>query len=198
MSASRAELPRLILASASPRRRELLARLGLAFEVRPVDADETPRPGEPPEALVLRLALAKARAAARAGELALGADTVVAIEHEVLGKPVDAEDARRMLRALSGRPHDVWTGVALVAAGPAGASREQVHAERTAVTFRRLTEDEIAAYVESREPLDKAGAYAIQGGAAAFVERVDGDYDNVVGLPLAALRRLLDERRTTD
>lgn len=194
MSATHPTPPRLVLASASPRRRELLARLGVDFEVRPVDADETPLPGEAPEPLVRRLALAKARAAARPGELALGADTVVAIENQLLGKPADEADARRMLRALSGRTHDVWTGVALFAPGKEGGTRELAHVERTRVTFRELSEAEIVDYVASGEPLDKAGAYAIQGGAAPFVERVDGDYDNVVGLPLATVRQLLAER----
>jgi septum formation protein len=183
-----------VLASASPRRRELLSRLGLEFEVRAVDTDETPRPGETPEALVLRLALAKARAAARPGELALGADTVVAADGALLGKPADDEDARRMLAALSGRSHEVWTGVALVevpAAAGTGRLRERARACRTEVVFRALSESEIDAYVASGEPRDKAGAYAIQGGAANFVARVDGDYTNVVGLPLPLVEELL-------
>lgn len=187
------DLPRLVLASSSPRRRELLAELGLPFEVRPSDADETPRPGEGPEALVLRLARAKAARVARPGELVLGADTVVAIDGEILGKPIDGADATRMLRALSGRPHEVWTGVALHRTTGTTASEPTAlaYARRTLVTFRELSESELTAYVASGEPRDRAGAYAIQGGAAGFVERMEGDWDNVVGLPLAAVRDLL-------
>jgi septum formation protein len=185
---------RLVLASASPRRRDLLSRLGLDFEVRPVDADETPRAGEPPEALALRLARAKAAAAARPGEIVIGADTVVAVDGELLGKPGDAAEAELMLRRLSGRRHEVWTGVAVLRCLPSGESGHEIaRACRTEVSFRGLGEQEIAAYAATAEPLDKAGAYAIQGGAAGFVERVDGDYDNVVGLPLALVRRLLEE-----
>jgi septum formation protein len=187
---------RLVLASASPRRRELLARLGLEFEVRPADADETPLAGETPEAMVLRLALAKARAAARPGEAALGADTVVAVDGVLLGKPADDADARRMLAALSGRAHEVWTGVAVVEvpSGAGGRRRERARACRTEVVFRSLSAAEIDAYVASGEPRDKAGAYAIQGGAAAFVARVEGDFTNVVGLPLPLVEELLGRR----
>jgi septum formation protein len=185
--------PRLVLASASPRRRELLARLGCAFEIRAPEVDETPRAGEKPAELVARLALAKARAVVGAGELALGADTVVALGDELLGKPRDAADARSMLRALSGRSHDVWTGVALVARDGDGVGCERGALRRTEVVFRTLAESEIADYVASGEPLDRAGAYAIQGGAARFVARYEGDFDNVVGLPLAAVRELLGE-----
>jgi septum formation protein len=184
---------RVVLASASPRRRELLARLGLAFEVRPADVDETPRPGETPERLARRLALEKARAVVLdepPGTRVIGADTVVAVAGELLGKPADAAEARRMLARLSGREHEVWTGVAVLVAD----GQEQVDVGRTAVRFRPLGPDEIAAYVASGEPLDKAGGYAIQGGAAEFVESVDGDYDNVVGLPLALLAELLSRR----
>jgi septum formation protein len=189
---------RLVLASASPRRRELLARLGFAFEVRPTDVEETPFALEGPEAMVLRLALAKARAAARPGEIVLGADTVVAAGGEILGKPRDDEEAREMLHRLAGRSHEVWTGVALVAATGRGEApaRERARACRTEVVFRALSEREIADYVATGEPRDKAGAYAIQGGAAAFVERVEGDFTNVVGLPLALVQDLLAELRT--
>ena len=180
--------PRLVLASASPRRRELLARLHAGFVVRAAEVDETPRAGEAPEAMVLRLALEKARAAAREDEIVLGADTVVAVDGEILGKPGDDATALAMLRRLSGRSHEVWTGVALVAAG-----RELVRACRTEVLFRRLGEQEMAAYVATGEPRDKAGAYGIQGGAAAFVERVEGDFTNVVGLPLPLVAELLAE-----
>lgn len=188
--------PRLVLASSSPRRRELLARLGLEFEVRAADLDETPAPDETPRALVRRLALAKARTACRPGETALGADTIVALGGEPLGKPSDAADATRMLSRLSGRSHEVWTGVALVARDgrePRGTPVERVVEGRTEVVFRMISDAEIAAYVASGEPLDRAGAYAIQGGAAPFVERIVGDYDNVVGLPLELVRTLLGE-----
>ncbi len=159
-----------------------------------MDADETPRAGEPPERLALRLARAKAIAAARTGEIVIGADTVVAVDGELLGKPADAAEAERMLHRLSGRRHDVWTGVAVVRSGaPGTVARELARACRTEVTFRRLGAKEIAAYAAGREPLDKAGAYAIQGGAAAFVDHVDGDYDNVVGLPLTLVGQLLAE-----
>ena len=210
MSAASARLPdgvRLVLASGSPRRRELLARLGLDFEVRAADVDETPLPGEPARALVLRLALAKARKLCRPGELVLGADTIVALDEEPLGKPVGTSDAIRMLSRLSNRSHTVWTGVALVALVAPGAPGardgsgfESAEACRTEVAFRALDDGEIAAYVASGEPLDRAGAYAIQGGAASFVARVEGDYDNVVGLPLrlvgALLARAAISRRT--
>jgi len=182
----------LVLASASPRRRELLGRLGLRFEVRGVDLDETPLPGEAPRPLVERLALAKARAAVRPGELAIGADTVVALGMEPLGKPADAGEASEMLRRLSGRTHEVWTGVALVDRRSPGCG-ETVDAVLTQVRFRVLGDEEIERYAASGEPLDKAGAYAIQGGAAGFVENLDGDFENVVGLPLARLREMLDE-----
>jgi septum formation protein len=185
-------LPRLVLASASPRRRRLLAELGLPFEARATDADETPVPGEAPRDLVVRLALAKARATARPGELTLGADTEVAVDGRVLGKPADADDARRMLRLLSGRAHEVWSGVALVRAASNGAAaREWTGARLSRVSFRELADSEIDAYVASGDPFDKAGAYAIQGGAAGFVAELDGDVDNVVGLPLALVRELL-------
>jgi septum formation protein len=182
--------PRLILASASPRRRELLARLGLPFEARAMAADETPRPGESPVDLVARLALVKARAVDAPGALVVGADTVVALDGEILGKPLDAADAARMLRALSGRAHEVWTGVAVVRDGAEPLTLETTC--RTRVVFRELDAREIDDYVASGEPLDKAGAYAIQGGAARFVERCEGDYENVVGLPLAATAALLE------
>ncbi|HEX9801397.1 MAG TPA: Maf family protein [Thermoanaerobaculia bacterium] len=183
--------PRLVLASSSPRRRELLARLGVEFEARATDADERPLAGEAPADLVRRLALAKARAAARPGEAALGADTVVALGGEILGKPADDADARRMLRRLSGRAHEVWSGVAIVFGADAGAGRETVQVVRSDVRFRTLSDAEIADYVAGGEPRDKAGAYAVQGGAAGFVAALAGERSNVVGLPLAATARLL-------
>ena len=186
-------MSRLLLASGSPRRRALLGRLGLPFEVRATSADETPRPEESPRALVERLALEKARLVAEAGAVALGADTVVAVDGDILGKPADDADARRMLESLSGREHEVWTGVALVAVDTAGARRESVRAERSIVAFRALTAEEIAIYIASGEPHDKAGAYAIQGGAAGFVAALRGEETNVVGLPLPLVAAMLDE-----
>lgn len=182
--------PTLVLASGSPRRRELLAELGLEFLVRPVPADETPVHGETPEQLVRRLALAKARAAVRTDEVALGADTVVALDDEILGKPADDDEARRMLGRLSGREHDVWTGVAVVA-DERGTRSESSAVERSRVRFRHLERAEIDAYVASGEPHDKAGAYAVQGGASAFVDQLRGSWSNVVGLPWMATARLL-------
>jgi septum formation protein len=168
-----------------------LARLGVDFEVRPPECDERPLAGEAPAELVRRLALAKAHAAVRPGEAALGADTVVALGGEILGKPSDDADARRMLRRLADRIHQVWSGVALVAAADDGARREAVEVACTDVRFRALTDAEIAAYVAGGEPHDKAGAYAVQGSAARFVAALDGERSNVVGLPLAATTRLL-------
>jgi septum formation protein len=178
--------PRLVLASRSPRRRELLGHLGVPLEVRPADADETVRPGEDARAYVLRVARAKARAVP--GELVLGADTAVVLDGEVLGKPEDAADARRMLRALSGAVHEVLTAVCLRRADPALELEEIVS---TQVRFARLGSGEIDWYVGTGEPLDKAGAYAIQGVGAAFVLSVHGSVSNVVGLPLAETAALL-------
>jgi septum formation protein len=177
----------LVLASASPRRRELLARLGLRFDVRPADIDETPHPGESPDAYVLRLAQEKAAAVAGdEGELVLAADTTVVCDGEILGKPVDDEDARRMLRLLSGREHEVLTGIAL----REGGGRAVAHVESTRVRMAALSEDEIAWYVATGEPLDKAGAYAVQGLSSLFVDAVIGNHSNVVGLPIPAVYRL--------
>jgi septum formation protein len=188
-----AGVPRLLLASASPRRRELLALLDRPFEVVAADVDETPRPGEPPESLVERLALAKAAAGRRiAGsspaDIAIGADTVVVVDGEVVGKPTDQADATAILRRLSGRDHEVLTGLAVVAGTDA---RSTVVA--TTVTFVAMTDAAIAAYVATGEPADKAGAYGIQGRGGRFVAAVDGSYHNVVGLPLAQLADLLGE-----
>jgi len=182
----------LILASASTRRHELLSRLGIDFEVRPAAIDESPQPGESAEALATRLALAKARAVneSHPGCRVLGADTVVAREETILDKPADAEQARRRLAALSGREHRVVTALALV-------EGEEV-AQAVVVTrlwFRTLGAEEIALYANRPEPLDAAGAYAVQGGAAAFVSRLSGSYTNVVGLPLAAVESLLHRAR---
>jgi septum formation protein len=178
---------RLVLASASPRRAELLSAAGFSFVIQSVEIDETPRPDEDAPALVLRLASAKAGAVPQAaGEVILGADTVVVVEGEILGKPVDDEDAAKMLRRLSGRSHEVVTGLAV-----RHGSSLVTAIERTRVHVAALRRDEIAWYVQSGEPRDKAGAYGIQGLASRFIERIDGSYTNVVGLPVATVRRVL-------
>ncbi len=178
----------LILASASPRRRELLASLDLDFTVRPASVDETPNPGERPRDLVRRLAREKAEAGARNGEWTLAADTIVVIEGEVLGKPADRTEARAMLKRLQGRWHLVLTGVAL--RPPDG---DTLHAvESTRVLFAELTPEQIDWYAETGEPDDKAGAYAVQGLGALFVSEIDGNYSNVVGLPLPTVRQLFE------
>ena len=180
---------RFILASASPRRADLLRQLGLPFDVIPSEIPEVLPPG-PVKDAVTALALAKARAVARrAGPaVVLGADTAVVLAGEVFGKPESPDDARRMLRALRGREHEVITGVALVEA-PSG--REETAAVVSRVLMREYSEAEIEAYVGSGEPFDKAGAYAVQAAGGALVATVDGCYSNVVGLPLTTTRRLL-------
>lgn len=180
--------PQFVLASSSPRRSELLAAAGFAFEVAHADIDETPLAHEPADRYVVRLAEGKARAvAARFPDRAvLGADTTVVVDGDILGKPADAADAAAMLRRLQGRGHEVLTGIALVAHG-----RAQVALEATQVSFGPMTDAEIAAYVATGEPMDKAGAYGIQGWAARHVTRVEGSYSNVVGLPVAVVYRLL-------
>ena len=190
---------RIILASASPRRAEVLRDAGIAFEAVSTNADESRRPDEAPEELVRRLAEAKAKAAAAkvaatGPAIVVGADTEVVVDvpgkEEVLGKPASAADAREMLRRLSGRTHSVVTGLAVIRL-PDGASRSEL--ETTHVTIALLSEREIEEYVASGEPFDKAGAYAIQRRAGRFVTRVEGCYFNVVGLPLARLYRILRE-----
>jgi septum formation protein len=160
--------------------------LGVRFTVRAVDLDETPRPGEDPRAYVLRLAREKAAARAEPGELVLAADTTVVLDGEILGKPEDPDDARRMLRSLSGREHQVFTGIALEEPGRGSTS----DVEESRVRIAPLTDEEIAWYVGTGEPMDKAGAYAIQGLGSLFVEAVDGNPSNVVGLPVPAVYRL--------
>ena len=173
-------LPVLHLASTSPRRREILTSLDLDFTVVPVAVDETVLDGETPGDMVLRLAVAKAEAAnVGAGELALGADTAVVVDGRALGKPEDESDCLAMLQALSGRGHKVLTGVALQ--GPGGT---RTALSETDVYFREISRDEALAYWQSGEPSDKAGAYAIQGLGGAFVERIEGSYSGVVGLPV--------------
>lgn len=189
-------LPALVLASASPRRRELLAGLELAFTVRPVDLDETPRPDEEPGAYVFRLA--REKAAARAGvpggmELVLAADTTVVLDGEILGKPLDVPDARRMLGRIAGREHTVLTGVALHERRAGGEVRQVSTVVSSRVRMAAMSERQIAWYAATGEPLDKAGSYAVQGLGALFVEEVFGNYTNVVGLPLPATYRLFAE-----
>lgn len=184
------ELPILILASGSPRRRELLSGLGVEFIVRPADLDESILPGESPEQHVQRLAQEKAAARAEAGELVLAADTVVIIDGDILGKPRDTDEAHAMLHRLAGRRHTVLSGVALTD----GNRQQSVHGvARTEVGIAGMTAKEIAWYVETGEPMDKAGAYAIQGLGALFVEVIDGNYTNVVGLPIPLTRSLFQE-----
>lgn len=180
---------RILLASASPRRAELLTAAGLLFDVLPADVDERRLDGEAPEAHCARLARDKAQlvAPSAAGRTVVAADTIVVVGDEVLGKPADEVDARRMLGLLSGRRHEVLTAVAVLAPD----RPVVVTVERTTVEFSALTAAEIAWYVASGEPLDKAGAYAIQGLASRFVARVEGSYSNVVGLPIATVYRLL-------
>lgn len=176
---------RLVLASTSPRRAMLLRAAGYDFDVRPSGADEWPYAGGDPGRYTESLAEAKA-VEGGGDEVVVGADTVVVLDGTVLGKPVDADDAAGMLRRLSGRTHEVITGVAV----RHGARVRSGHA-RTRLTLRPLEEREIHAYVATGEPLDKAGAYGYQGGAARFVTRVEGDADTVIGLPIALLRELL-------
>jgi septum formation protein len=180
-----------ILASASPRRAELLRNAGIEFTVQASNISEEPQPGEDPTRLAKRLALEKARAVFRKnpGKFVLSADTIVVIEGQMLAKPQDANDAVRMLSLLSGRTHEVITGVCL--AGPGNV--QDVRAEKTGVTFNRVEEDEIRAYVATGDPMDKAGGYGIQGMASRWIPQIEGDYFNVVGLPVALVWKMLCE-----
>ncbi|QWV98918.1 Maf family nucleotide pyrophosphatase [Geomonas nitrogeniifigens] len=173
----------IVLASASPRRSELLESAGISFRVLPADICEDQLPGEEPVDHVLRLAEGKARAAAEKteGRFFLGADTIVLCDGEIMGKPKDHADAMRMLKKLSGVPHEVVTGFAIYDRERDGALVEAV---RTKVFFKKLRDEEIEAYIATGCPFDKAGGYAIQGGAAHMVQKIDGSYTNVVGLPL--------------
>lgn len=186
--------PRLILASASPRRRDLLHQLRLPHDVEPASIDEGVVPGESPTEHVRRLALEKARAVAEGRDrgLVLGGDTVVVCDGDILGKPNGSADAIDMLLALQGRTHEVLSGLALVEPSPQGA-RHWSRVDRTRVEFRPFDRAIAAAYVATGEPLDKAGAYGIQGLGGALVTAVDGDYTTVVGLSISGLLRLLDE-----
>ena len=177
----------VILASSSPRRRELLTLIGLRHEVRPANVDETLLPGEIPWAYADRLARAKAQAVARPGQVSLGSDTIVVVDGEVLGKPADAADAKQMLQRLSGRAHVVMTAIAVAFEGTVTSDVVKV-----GVTFRSLRDDEIDDYIATGEPMDKAGAYGIQGFGATIVDAVDGDYFAVMGLPVNRMIRLLE------
>ncbi len=197
----------LVLASASPRRQELLRSAGIAITVQPTNIPEVPLDGEAPKAFAQRLAREKAWAIfkQRPNEFVLGADTIVVVDKQILGKPEDAADAVRMLRLLSGRSHQVITGVCLMGPMSGGSPAENpdaksetslgdVRSETTVVHVTPLSEDEIRAYIATGEPMDKAGAYAIQGMASRWIPRVEGDYANVVGLPIALVYRMLKER----
>jgi septum formation protein len=183
----------LVLASASPRRQELLRNAGIPFTVQPADIDEEPLPGELPKDCAERLAREKAQTVSRSrpADYVLGADTIVVIDEVILGKPSDAQDAARMLRLLSGRTHAVITGVCLVGRN----AFEKMTSETTLVTMNGLSDDEIRDYVATGEPMDKAGAYAIQGMASRWIPRIEGDYSNVVGLPVARVYAILRELR---
>jgi septum formation protein len=188
----------LILASASPRRKDLLNEIGVRFSVQPSGVDEIGINGEPPEAQVCRLARAKAREIADRfpNTWVLGADTIVVIDGQILGKPESEEEARSMLRKLSSRTHIVFTGYALINSGLPNA--ERVRFVRSEVHIRSLTDKEIADYTATGEPMDKAGAYAIQGIGAGIVERISGSYTNVVGLPLCEVTRDLKDLGVLD
>ena len=195
----------LVLASASPRRQELLRNAGIPFTVSPSNVPEQPQAGEKPRDCAERLAREKALAgfAQHPSQPVLGADTIVVIDGEMLGKPHDEADAMRMLRLLSGRTHEVITGVCLV--GPQLRTEnqkletgfEETRSEVTLVTMTTLTDDDIRAYIASGEPMDKAGAYAIQGRASRWIPRIEGDYFNVVGLPVALIHSMLQKHALT-
>lgn len=182
------ELPPLVLASGSPRRSEILTSVGWEFTKTVPNIDESEREGEPPEDYVQRLALEKADAASHQypDSIVLAADTTVVIDNQIIGKPVDLNDARRMLKMLSGRWHDVLTGVAISRDG-----KTDVGMERTGVKFAEMDESEVEFLAKMGDPLDKAGAYAVQAQAALFIERIKGDYWNVVGLPISLVYRLI-------
>lgn len=194
----------LVLASASPRRQELLRNVGIAFVVQPTDIPEVPREGEFPRLFAERLAREKALAVARQrpDDFVLGADTIVVVDGQILGKPTDAPDAARMLRLLSGRTHEVITGVCLI--GPRHPEPESgnqkletglgdVRSESTLVTMNPLSDTDVDSYIATGEPMDKAGAYAIQGMASRWIPRIAGDYSNVVGLPVALVFSMFRE-----
>jgi septum formation protein len=184
----------LVLASASPRRQELLRNAGIAFIVEPTDVLEIAKPGELPSAFAERMAREKTEAVfrARPSDFVLGADTIVVVDGTILGKPRDSADAARMLRLLSGRTHQVTTGVCLM--GPElRTGFQDIRSETTLVTMTKLSDKDIDAYIATGEPLDKAGAYGIQGMASRWIPRIEGDYFNVVGLPVALVQGMLHD-----
>ena len=185
-------MKRIVLASASPRRAELLRQIGLRFTVDPSNHEETPEAGLEPERLAMVLSMKKARVTARRhrNAIIIAADTIGVLNGRVIGKPESAADARRMLRSLSGKTHSVITGFTVY---DTDAGRIATRAVETMVHFRRLTAAEIDAYVATGEPMDKAGAYGIQERGAVFIDRIEGDYFNVIGLPLCALAETLEE-----
>jgi len=203
----------LVLASASPRRQDLLRHAGISFAVQPADVNETPLKGEAPRECAERLAREKALAVwrNRQHDAVLGADTIVVVDETIMGKPVDAEDAARMLRMLSGREHRVITGVCLIKPVPStpypvpsrtsstpDENRNEnlrVGSETTLVTMSEISDKEILDYVATGEPMDKAGAYAIQGIGSRWIPRIEGDYSNVVGLPVALVYRMLRDAK---
>jgi septum formation protein len=182
----------IVLASASPRRQELLKNAGIEFVVKPANIPEVRHRGEAPKAFAERMAKEKARAvwAMNQNAYVLGADTIVVVDDVVLGKPEDEHDAARMLRLLSGRKHQVITGVCLI-----GTDFEDARSETTVVHVSALADTDIRGYVATGEPMDKAGAYAIQGAASRWISKIEGDYSNVVGLPVALVLQLLREHR---
>jgi len=192
----------LVLASASPRRQELLRNAGIPFVVQPTNIPEVPRPAEAPRAFAERMAREKALTVFRQhpDDFVLGADTIVIVDAEILGKPRDAADAARMLRLLSGRRHQVTTGICLLGPQPRTEIRqletgfEDVRSETTIVTVAALSDDDIRSYISTGEPMDKAGAYAIQGRASRWISHIEGDYFNVVGLPVSLVYKMLRER----
>ncbi|MBQ2889919.1 MAG: septum formation inhibitor Maf [Clostridia bacterium] len=183
--------PLFVLASASPRRKQLLQSIGLSAQIIPANIDEDKLKGLPPEKMVSQLAMLKATDVARSfkGETyVIGADTCVCLDGEILGKPHNIADAKRMLQMLSGKKHTVYTGYCVVDCKSGNATSK---CEKTEVKFRTLSEKEIDAYIKTREPMDKAGAYGIQGKGSIFIEKIEGDYFNVVGLPLCALSQMM-------
>ncbi len=196
------KLPKLILASGSPRRAEILTSVGWEFTKDSADIDETEFPGEKPEDYVQRLAREKAEtvAAKYSDAIVLGADTTVVIDSQILGKPADLTDAKRMLKTLSGNWHEVLTGVAIIKSEPSAAAdgltskfRSVVGIQKTRVKFVEMSDAEINFLAEKGEPLDKAGAYAVQAQAALFIEKIEGDYWNVVGLPVSLVYELIKD-----
>ena len=187
-------LPRLVLASGSPRRLEILQSVGWEFVKDVPEIDESELPGESPDDYVRRLARIKAETVAgrHTDEIVLGADTTVVIDKQIIGKPVDLDDARRMLKMLSGNWHEVLTGVAIVSDG-----KTNVGLQKTRVKFAKMNDDEVNYLAEKGDPLDKAGAYAVQAQAALFIEGIEGDYWNVVGLPISLVYRLLACKKRT-